>query len=374
MYKDGLMSGTEESCDALADRISYAQSWEDPIVLQRGLGVGTDDDVLSICGAGDTSFALAIAGARSVTVIGLSAPQIALAKLKLVAAQHLDLERFRSFLGVGPIGQRIFLYHELRVHLDDQTRAFWDGREAWIREGILGCGEFEKYLSTFRTRLLPLVHRRRTIEGLMAAKSLDEQRSYFDKKWNGWRWRALFRVFFSQMVMQRLGRSGVQFAHVEGPVSTAFMARAEHALTELSAAENPFLQWMLLGAYTDLENSQPYLSQSGHAALAEAAARIHFVHDDLMGHLRRCAPGTYSAFNLSDVPEYLGEAETEALLRACVSASGTGARLAYWNLLVPRHRPESMADQLDRDEELAARLLRSDRAFVYGGFHVETVR
>lgn len=367
------MSGTEDTRSALGNRISYAQSWEDPQVLQRALRVGPDDDVLSICASGDNSFALAIAGARSVTAIDLSAPQIALAKLKLIAAQHLDLERFRSFLGVGPIGQRVFLYHELRPNLDEQTREFWDQREGWIREGLLGCGKFEQYLATFRTRLLPLVHRRATIAALMAEKTLDEQRRYFDEKWDGWRWRALFRVFFSQAVMQRTGRSAAQFAHVDGPVSKAFMSRAEHALTELSVARNPFLQWMLLGKYTDPEQSQPYLSQAGHSALAEAASRIRFVHDDLMGHLRQCEPGTYTAFNLSDVPEYLSEAETEALLRACVSASSPGGRLAYWNLLVPRHRPESMADVLDRDEELASRLLRSDRAFVYGGFQVETV-
>jgi len=368
------MSGTEDTRDALGGRISYAQSWEDPIVLQRALGVGPDDDVLSICAAGDNSFALAIAGARSVTAIDLSAPQIALAKLKLVAAQHLDLERFRSFLGVGPIGQRVFLYHELRAHIDDPTRLFWDAHEAWIREGILGCGAFEKYLATFRTRLLPLVHRRSTIQALMACTSLEEQRRFFDDKWDSFRWRTLFRVFFSQAVMQRTGRSAAQFAHVDGPVSKAFMARAEHALTELPVSGNPFLAWMLLGTYADVENSHPYLSEAGHAALAQVADRIHFVHDDLVGHLRGCPSDQYSAFNLSDVPEYLSEDETETLLKACVGASKPGARVAYWNLLVPRHRPESMAHQLDRDEELAARLLRSDRAFVYGGFHVETVR
>ena len=208
----------------------------------------------------------------------------------------------------------------------------------------------------------------------MRLDTLEEQQRFFDEKWDCWRWRALFRVFFSQAVMQRTGRSAAQFAHVDGPVSKAFMARAEHALTELKVGDNPFLQWMLLGRYEDVENSQPYLSTEGHAALVAAADSITFVHDDLMGHLQGCDPGTYSAFNLSDVPEYLSEEETEALLRACSLAARTGARLAYWNLLVARHRPESMAHILDRDEDLATRLLRSDRAFVYGGLQVETVR
>ena len=277
-------------------------------------------------------------------------------------------------MGVGDIGQRVFLYHELRPELDDETRAFWDDREAWIRKGLVGCGKFERYLATFRTRLLPLVHRRSTVEQLMGLETLEEQQQFFEEKWDCWRWRTLFRIFFSQAVMQRTGRSAAQFAHVDGPVSKAFMARAAHALTELRVRDNPFLQWMLLGRYTDLENSQPYLSTEGHSALVAAADSITFVHDDLIGHLQGCAPGTYSAFNLSDVPEYLSEKETEALLRACSSVARSGARLAYWNLLVPRYRPDSMAHILERDEDLATRLLRSDRAFVYGGLQVETVR
>ena len=50
-----------------------------------------------------------------------------------------------------------------------------------------------------------------------------------------------------------------------------------------------------------------------------------------------------------------------------------GARIAYWNLLVPRSRPESLADRIARDVGLGERLLARDRAFVYGGFQVETV-
>ena len=162
------MSGTDATRAALGERISYAQCWEDPRMLQEALDVGPQDDVLSICSAGDNAFALAIAGARTVTCIDLSAPQIALAKLKLVAAEKFDLERFRSFLGVGPIGQRVFLYHELRPFLDESTRLWWDSHEAWIRSGLLNCGKFERYLSTFRTRVLPLVHRRKIVDQCFA--------------------------------------------------------------------------------------------------------------------------------------------------------------------------------------------------------------
>ena len=39
--------------------ISHSQSWEDPALLEAALRVGPEDDVLSVCGAGDNAFALA---------------------------------------------------------------------------------------------------------------------------------------------------------------------------------------------------------------------------------------------------------------------------------------------------------------------------
>ena len=157
-------------------------------------------------------------------------------------------------------------------------------------------------------------------------------------------------------------------------MSASFLARTEHVMTALPIADNPFLQWILMGGVLDPNLGQPYFSEEGHKKLQVAADRIRFVHADLVAHFAASASDTYSAFNLSDVPEYLSEAETEALLRAAVSCARPGARLAYWNLLVPRWRPESMAGLLDRDTVLGERLILQDRAFVYGAFQVETVR
>jgi len=53
------------------------------------------------------------------------------------------------------------------------------------------------------------------------------------------------------------------------------------------------------------------------------------------------------------------------------SRSRPGARLAYWNMLAPRRRPEQMADRLRPLDDLAARLHLADRAFFYSAFRVE---
>lgn len=359
---------------ALSDRISYAQCWEDHRVLQAGLQVGPDDDVLSICSAGDNAFALLVAGARSVTCVDFSAPQLALAELKLVAARELPVEGMRNLLGFDAPGRRVFLYHQVRGALSATARAWWDSHEEELRLGVCGIGRFERYLARFRDELLPLIHTRRDIERLLALPDLPAQRAFYAERWDNRRWRFLFKLFFSRWMMARSGRSAEQFRFVEGPVAQVFLDRARRALTELPIRDNPFLWWILTGRFRDLEEAHPYLSHAGHQALAGAAERIRFVHGGLEDVLDASPPGAFSAFNYSDVPEYLSEAQHLQLMTATLRVARPGARLAYWNLLVPRWRPDALAGRLDRHPDRAAQLHAGDRAFFYGAFQLETVR
>src|SRR5690606_28818523 len=77
-----------------------------------------------------------------------------------------------------------------------------------------------------------------------------ERLAFYTCTWNTWRWRAMFRLFFSRFVMGRLGRDPAFFQYVEGSVAQRIMARAEHALVELDPAANPYLQWILTGRFT----------------------------------------------------------------------------------------------------------------------------
>ena len=75
--------------------------------------------------------------------------------------------------------------------------------------------------------------------------------------------------------------------------------------------------------------------------------------------------------NLSDIFEYMSPDEYQRQLERLCRALAPGGRLAYWNMLAPRRRPEAMADELRPLAELAARLHRADKAFFYSAFVVE---
>lgn len=354
----------------LASRINYAQCWEDPRLLREALAPTSGRRILSIASAGDNSIDLALAGAE-VVAVDLSGPQLALSELKL-ACGHLPWEQARALFGLGP-DDRAAAWLAVRPHLGPGARAFWDAHHRLIGQGLLDAGRFERYLATFRERILPLVHRPRDIARWVSLSGLAEQERFYRETWDTWRWRALFRLFFSQRVMAARGRSPEQFTHVDGAVSQSFLARARGVFTGLPVRDNPYLQWMLLGRWVHPEAEPRWISRAGHARLLEAASRIELVYASLDEHLAGVGDGTYDGANLSDLFEYLTPEHTAALLAELARASSPGARLAYWNLLVDRRRPPSLAHRLEPLDDLASRLFARDRAFVYRAFRVEEV-
>ena len=355
----------------LASRLSYTQCWEDWKVLTDALDVGPGDRVLSVASAGCNSIALALRGAH-VVGIDLSPPQIALCELKL-AAGSLPYDRFMVLLGLG-VGSPLEVYAEIEHLLSRHARTFWQAHPQYLEQGVLGAGRFEQYLATFTRRVLPLIHNQRRIRGLIDPKNPTAQRAWHDEHWSTRRWRGLFRVFFSQWVMERLGRSPEQFAQVQGSVADRILARCDDVLGGQSLHDNPYVQWILEGAWRSIEHAHPYITRRGHGGLAEATKRISWVQESLEDHLPHCAPGTYNAYNLSNIGEYLPVPVWESLYGALLDAAAPGARIATWNLFVPRSCPAAFEHRVERHPERSAALLALDRVPFYGAFVLETVR
>lgn len=357
--------------DVLAARLSYAQCWEDARLLRQALNITPTTRVLSIASGGCNSLDLALAGAQEVIAVDLSRPQLAVTELKMRGAD-LDYPDYLTLLGLGG-GDAWSLYQSLRLDLTEPARRFFDASEERFQKGLLSSGKFETYFQTFRSRVLPLVHSEKRIDNLLAQETLGAQQDYFDATWNTWRWRALFRVFFSRFVMARLGRSKAHFEQVEGKVADRLLSRTEHVLTELPVQDNPFLQWILTGRFHHLNNSHTYLSQEGHRKLRTARERVRLVHGSLVDVLSGSDQEPFDAFNLSNIGEYLDEPTWLALYRELIRGANSGARLAYWNLFVPRCCPAELQHKIHALSDLSDQLIREDRAFFYSAFQVEEV-
>ncbi len=369
----GLRSVVQER--PVFSRIVYSQCWEDPEIAADGLRLGPQDDLLCLTSAGDNVMALSLRQPRSIIALDFSAAQNGLLELKLAALRKLSWYEYVAFLGARPSFDRVSVYRDrLRGELRDEVRAYFDGQEAQLARGINHAGRFQRYLSTFRTVLLPLIHGRAVVEEMMSIGDRDARDEYYRRVFDNRRWRALFTMFFGKAVMARLGRDPAFFKYVDRDnIGGIFLERARHALVETSPRDNHFMQYAMLGRYPDLERGPVYLRESNFEALRRSTEKIQIVRSDLESALGTLGERALSALYLSDLFEWVSPEHHETMMRAIVRATRPGGRMVYWNLLVPRSRPEALAEQIAVHGDEAAALHARDLAIVYGSFHVESV-
>ncbi len=353
------------------DFIRYANCWEDADVLCGALQPRAGSRILSVASGGDNSLALAALGAE-VVAADLNPAQIACLELRIAAYRHLSHSETLEFLGVRPALARRAVYPRLRPDLSPTAASFWDARLDEIDGGFIHAGKFERYFRLFRTRILPLIHRRAVVDSLLSERNDSERRRFYDETWNNLRWRCLFRVFFSRWAMGRLGRDPEFFRYVEGSVAERILSRARYALTVLPTHANPYLDYITSGTF---HRSLPRaLRPENFEAIRAGLHRVRPFLGSVEDAARAFPAGGFDGFNLSDIFEYLDPPACERTYRALLEHARPGARLAYWNMLVPRRVPPGLADRVVSHEARARELFAQDLAFFYSAFVLEEVR
>lgn len=364
---------------ASGDRLLYGACWEDLTIARTALRIPAGGFAVAIGSAGDNVIGLLLDDPRCVLAVDLNPAQTALIELK-VAALRGDPARLAGFVGgvpdvAGSVATRLDRYEAIRPGLSAAAARHWDERLEDIADGVIHSGRFERYLGWFRRGVLPIVPGLDAVRRMLAAQDVDEQRRLYRNQWDSAAWRALFRAFFSRRLMAAIGRDPAFFDQVAGGgVGAHFLARAIEGLTRTPVWSNPYVTYILSGSYR-LPDAAPAYLQAEHAPLlAGRADRISVFTGSLLEALGEQRDHSVDAFYLSDIFELVDPAGYEAMLAEIARTGRSGARLCYWNNLVPRTRPASLADRLSSETDLADGLHAGDRAFIYSRFVVETVR
>jgi S-adenosylmethionine-diacylglycerol 3-amino-3-carboxypropyl transferase len=352
--------------------IRYAQVWEDADVLLAALDVQPGDVCLSIASAGDNALALLTKDPARVIALDLSPAQLACLELRVAAYKILTHGELLELIGSRPSNRRAALFDRCQPLLGEAARTFGQGRAADITRGIGSLGKFERYFELFRSRVLPLVHSRSTVLQLLEQKPIEKRRRFYQEQWDNWQWRLMFRVFFSRAVMGRLGRDPEFFRYVDADVAGSILRRTRHALTELDPSDNPYVHWILTGTHG---TALPCALRPEHfETIRSRIDRLEWRRQSLEAFLATSADAALDRLNLSDVFEYVSLDHYHRTLELIVRRSRRGARLAYWNMLAPRRRPDTLGDRLRPLDDMARRLHAEDKAFFYSAFRVEEVR
>lgn len=353
-------------------RIQYSQCWEDPLLHKEAFNLRPGQTILAVAAAGDNVFAHLLDDPSKVMASDFNPTQIALIHLKMAAIRNLSWKACIEFLGERPGNDRWEVYQVIRKDLDREAVVYWDSKKAEINKGVIHAGHFEAYLRTFRKWVLPLVHSKDVCQRVFDPKAIDKQHEFYDKVWDNWRGRLLFRMFFSRFVLSRFGRSREQFLHVEKKnISEQFLDRAKLVLRELPAYQNPFLQYILLGRHPYLEYLHPYLQEQNYQIIKERLDRIELHTTSIGEALENVRDQSIDAFNLSDIFEYIDFDTFTNLGVALHRVAAKGAVFSYWDFLVPRRLSASLPGMYEYNPALSRKLWMQDRAFVYGDYVVD---
>lgn len=345
--------------------IRYANVWEDAELLLKAFQpLGEGKRYLSIASAGDNCFMLLLLNPEMVVAVDLNPVQLHLVELKRAAILHFERKKALEFLGFLPSSSRGEMLLELKVVLPDETYAYWLKQLKAINDGIVHQGKFEKYFQLFAKRILPWIHNKKRIQQLFLPKPVDEQEKFYHNKWNSWRWRMLFKVFFSKKVMGKYGRDPEFLKEVNVSVSNYIYMKAEKHLKSTASQSNYILYYNLNGKFDD--HLPPYLSEANYDVIKSRLNRIHL----MKGYAHEAIDlfGKFDGMNLSDIFEYMDKPLFEDVSRKLIEGSNTNARICYWNLMVPRRISGVFPNEAEYQRNLSAELTASDRGFFYNQF------
>ena len=186
--------------------------------------------ILSIASALDNALALLLTDAEEVTAIDSNPTQIYLCRLKKHAIERLDYEDFLTFIGIKA-GDSLQIYERIKEDLDRETRRYFDGHIYLISDvKLVHCGRFEYYFSIFKNKILPLIHKPQTIEKFMTATTQEEQNAFYKKNFCNRRFKWMFKLFFSEAVMKRLGRDKEYFRYNDKPLAEMLKGKFEKGI------------------------------------------------------------------------------------------------------------------------------------------------
>lgn len=353
------------------DIIRYAQVWEDADILIEALKINENDNILSIASAGENALSLLIKNPNKVYAIDLNANQISCTEFKIICYKYLEYQECMELIGVFESKNRLQIYKKIENNLSDKTKQYLNENLEIVEKGIINAGKFENYFNIFGQKVLPLIHNKKTRQELLAKKTKEERYEFYNKKWNNFRWKMLFRIFFSRTVMGKLGRDKAFFRYVNVNVAEHILERTKYAITELDTSENSYLHYIINGKYEDIlpvayrkENFEKIKQNIDKIVLLSETVETFIERDDV---------DYITKYNLSDIFEYMSDEQMCGIIEKIFTKSKSGSRIAYWNMLADK-RASKYFENLEYKEKESQELLNKDKAFFYSNFIIEEIK
>jgi S-adenosylmethionine-diacylglycerol 3-amino-3-carboxypropyl transferase len=344
----------------------FGMSWEDPASDRRALSIQPGETLMTVTSGACNTLTLLLEDPGKIYAVDINPSQSYLLELKRSAIRNLDDDELREFLGLAPSDHRLQTFERLRGDLSAAALAYWTSKSESIQRGVIYSGKYESFIRLF-SRSLAVLQGKRRIEGFFRCTTLDEQKAYFDERWNTFQWRLLFKLLINKRMLAKRGLTADYFKFDDGATSFAdsFFRRTRNAMRDVPVASNYFLSQYFRGCYLSQDAVPAYLHGENLTILRERLDRIEIVTLPAQEWLGQRPDASIDCFSLSNICELMSSEETDRLFAEVARSARPGARICFRNLIVPRGVPEGLQGEIEFQEELSRDLIARDRSFVY---------
>ena len=365
-------------------RLIYNTCWEDPRIDRKLLELGPDSSVVVITSAGCNALDYLLDNPRAIHAVDVNFRQNALLLLKMALFQHGDHELLFSLFGHGGVPAYREIYAAVRAGLPAWAQSYWDDKIGYfkpggVRKSFYWRGAAGDFAWLCHTLLVGLKSLGRSVQAMLGARSLEEQRSLYQEIEPHLFQRGFTWFLRQPAAMALIGVPTPQIRLIEdyypGGLVEYIQERFQRVFTKVPFQDNYFWRVYLTGSYTS-DCCPEYLAAENFKTLRDRLGRVT-VHNATITRFLQENPGEYSHFVLLDHQDWLAWHDTGLLVeewQEIFRNSRSGAKILLRSAGRDlRFLPEMVTKKLRFFPELTVPLHEQDRVGTYGSLHLAEV-
>lgn len=350
----------------------YGQVREDVSVDLRALALMPRDRVLTVTSGGCSALRFLAEAPQQVTAIDINASQSALLALKCAAIAQWDRQTCRAFLGDLPASSsdRLDGWSTLKSDLSPDVQDYWNQHLNLVAKGVNQAGRTDR-LSVWMGRVLHYVtHSPNLFDALMAIETLEEQREFYRKRFDTWRWRTFLTMCVNNTTLRRVYGEGFSraLANQESP-AVHLRRKIARAFDTTLIKQNPLMTQLLFGRNPPGIAGAPYLTEGVYDKVKANLDRLKIITEDLTKWvIRPEQQGQFNKLALSNALECLPTLAVGPFLLQLAHSLPPDAVVVNRSMMGQCRT--GWPDDLCLDQPLSAKLTDAERAYTYSAVSV----
>jgi S-adenosylmethionine-diacylglycerol 3-amino-3-carboxypropyl transferase len=331
------------------EQVIFGQVRED-YSFEASLAAG---DVLCVASGGDLAFESLVNGARSVSAVDVNVAQLWLIELKVLA---LKMDRYEDVLACFAEDAMPY-YSGLRGALSGPAVDYFDRNQASLRSGLQNCGAADRTIRLLSRLFRTLFRSATMVNEFLGQTDIAEQREFYRRRWNDWRWRFAFDAAFNPVSL-KLVLSGVFSRSIPKNFASDFRSDFDEVFLSVPNAINPFVWQALVGRYPP-SGPPAWLREENWELLKSKLPDLNLHQRDLASFLESCERGSFGAVFLTNILDVVPLGYREGLMAALGNHCPAGCHVVSRSFFAGNQ----LQELVDSGQFSAGRPPERDRSF-----------